>query len=718
MANVFGKTLIGLVAASFVTGPLSAQDPESTFAEGIKALRLGKREEALAKFQEVMAADPSHEQAFAIWRQTDQDMWRWLMMEQGDIEKVAKEIQSRARLRRKEMSRDEDAINAAIELATSADKDFGERSEGIAKLVAEHGEFAVPALVAKLGNSEDSKSQDLAIVALWRLGTVATLPLIEAMQSENPLVRRNVAAALSHIGDPRAVPALQAAASNDRSEEVRYVAARAVERLGGRGNAVENFLAQAERYLSGRETAVSETVWDLADGNLQPVAVPTSIFPLRVAQKFAMAAWRTEPASAAAKSVYARALLAEAAAIEAGLAAAGDSASEALQALANRPADLRVTAIALGPTVLRSALADARKSGMAPVAVECARLLGQTEDRASLASSTLVAGLQDDDKRVAYACALALVEASDGTNVPQSDAVVRVLGNAATEESLRTVLVVDGSEGVRRTAKEAFSKGRGTIVEAAAGGTQAVGSLVTFPVVDAVVINQDLPDVVPEHVIGIIRKDPRLAETKILVLANDAEAAATRFGDRINGVIAGQLTGEALIEKVNEVLADVDLGPKRKWADEIAGSASTALASLAHKGVDISGATKNLAGQLNRDDAIAIPAAKALETSGTTADLEALVAAVSGSGSVELKKAAANAAGAILNRAGNAPNGTVEKLVAAMEGADAGLRTAIAGALGRAGLVAGDQLKLMDAIRGASAAKPAAEASGEGSGDQ
>ncbi len=703
MANVFGKTLLGLVVASIAAGSLAAQDPESTFAEGVKSLRLGNREEALAKFQQVLAADPSHEQAFEIWRKTDQDMWRWLMLEQGDIQKVAQELQSRARVRRKDMSRDQAAIDSLVEIACSSDKDFGERRGAISHLTADHGEFAVPALVKKLANADDSKGQDLAIVALYGLGTSATLPLLEAMGSDNPLVRRNVAATLSHIGDARALPALLAAASNDQSEEVRYVAAKASKSMNARGgSAVDGFLAEAEKCLSGRDASVgSDVVWNLKDGALEAVDIPSALFPLRVAQKFALAGWRTDPASSAAMSAYARGLLAEAAAIDAATAAAGEGAPESLKNLANASADLRIKALALGPTVLRTALNDSRAKGLPQVAVETAHLLASVEGRADLAGSALVQGLKDDDKRVAYACALALVQASGGVDVPAVDEVVRVLGNAATEESLRTILVVDGSEVARKTAMEAFSQGRGTVVEAAAGGTQAVGSLITFPVVDAVVINQDLPDVVPEHVIGLIRKDTRLANTKIVVVATDVEAAATRFGDRINGVIKGPLTGAALTEKVNEVLADVDLGAKRAWAENVAASATTALASLSRNGADIGSATKRLAGQLNRADAVAIPAAHALATSGTSADLDALISALSGSGSIDLKKAAASAVGAVLHRAGKAPADVVAKLTAAMAGADSSLRMAIVGALGRAGLASGEQLKLMDAISAA-----------------
>ena len=62
------------------------------------------------------------------------------------------------------------------------------------------------------------------------------------------------------------------------------------------------------------------------------------------------------------------------------------------------------------------------------------------------------------------------------------------------------------------------------------------------------------------------------------------------IGFIVVGIIAGPLTGDALTEKVNEVLADVDLGAKRKWADEVASAASTALAGLSQKGIDISAA--------------------------------------------------------------------------------------------------------------------------------
>ncbi len=697
MANVFARTLLGIVAASIAAGSLAAQDPEQLFNEGVKALRLGQKDEALAKLREVLAADPSHEQAFEIWRKTDQDVWRWLTVEEGDIQKIAQELQSRARLRRKEMSRDSAQIDALITTATTA-ADYGERRKAVSALVADHGEFAVPGLVKKLADEGDSNGQNQAILALFGLGTVATLPLVEALGSENAGVRRNVAAALSHIKDPRAIPALLALAANDSSEQVRFVANSAVKGMGAVGrSAVDAYLQLAKDYLAGRATAQpSDVIFDLVDGALVPSDVPSHLFNLRVAQKMAHAAWRTDPASAPAKSAYAQTILAEAAAIDATPDAADD--------LKSRQADLRIKSLAMGPAVLRAALADSRAQGMAPVAVEAARLLGGIEDRASLASSTLVAALDDGDKRVAYAAGLAMVQAAGGGTMPAASRVVQVLANAASEETLRTILVVDSSEVARKTAMEAFSGGRGTVVEAAARGLSAVGTLFNFPNVDVVVINQDLSDVVPEHVIGLIRKDERLSNTKIVVVATDPDAAQGRFGDKINGVIKGPITGESLTAKVNEVLDGVSLDAKRQWADNTAGMASQALASLSAHGVDVSAAAASLAKQLNRGDAVSVPAAKALAESGGNGEVASLVDAITGSGSNELKIASARALGAVLQRCGGAPADVVEKLTGALGGADVALRQAIVGALGRAGLASGDQLKLMDALNGKASA--------------
>ena len=70
----------------------------------------------------------------------------------------------------------------------------------------------------------------------------------------------------------------------------------------------------------------------------------------------------------------------------------------------------------------------------------------------------------------------------------------------------------------------------------------------------------------------------------------------------------------------------------------------------------------------------------------------------------------------MLHRAGKAPADVIAKLTAAMAGADSSLRMAIVGALGRAGLASGEQLKLMDAISAAMGAPAAAPEEGKSEG--
>ena len=54
MASVFGKTILGVVAALVASGSAIAQDVNQLFQEGVQALRLNKQEEALQKFAEVL----------------------------------------------------------------------------------------------------------------------------------------------------------------------------------------------------------------------------------------------------------------------------------------------------------------------------------------------------------------------------------------------------------------------------------------------------------------------------------------------------------------------------------------------------------------------------------------------------------------------------------------------------------------------------------------
>ena len=83
MVIPFGRTLFGLIAALALSSVASAQDEE--FQEAVKLLRMGQKEEALAKLQEVLQSNPSNEAALRLYRNTDQDIWYMLVLEEGEI---------------------------------------------------------------------------------------------------------------------------------------------------------------------------------------------------------------------------------------------------------------------------------------------------------------------------------------------------------------------------------------------------------------------------------------------------------------------------------------------------------------------------------------------------------------------------------------------------------------------------------------------------------
>ncbi len=104
MVIPFGRTSLGLVATLVLPGFVLAQDLE--FLEAVRLLRRGQKEEALEKFREVRSADLTNEDALRIYRNTDQDIWYMLVLEEGEIGQIAQSLLERAKFQRRELSRD------------------------------------------------------------------------------------------------------------------------------------------------------------------------------------------------------------------------------------------------------------------------------------------------------------------------------------------------------------------------------------------------------------------------------------------------------------------------------------------------------------------------------------------------------------------------------------------------------------------------------------
>ena len=695
MASSLAKTLLASVVAAIVAGSAMAQDP---FQDGVKLLRLGKKDEALVAFQGILKSDPSNAEAMRLYSSIGQDEWYMLLSEQGEIQKIAASILERAKLERKQQSRDASAIDALVEIVCAKDGSYSDRRDAVIKLVADHGEFAVPAFVARMANADDESGQIQAIAALVQVGPRAVMPLIEALKSTSGLLRLNAAATLTHINDERSVPAMARLAQVDDQENVKAVARRFLEGRKEKGKAVTLLLAQSRAYLKSgvMPGAYSDVVWSLKNDKLEATVVPALIYAAELSKSAANDAVQVDPGSEDARSVLAQANLAEANLIETSI-AQGDATAKALEPMA---AEFKMAALATGPAILRKALEDGVKSGMPNVAVAAIDALAMVEERGELATSTtLKSALGSDDKRIRYAAAVALAKASGGVNVPDSDKVVNVLAAAVIEESVRMIQLIGAGGDFTTASKEAAAQ-RGSSVWSDANATSGMRQLLENPNVDIVVINEILDGGLPEDIIGNIKKDPRMASAKIVIVAKDTEKAQARFGETIHGVIKAPLTKETLNEAINTALAGVAAEPQNVRAESYAKSASESLLTLAAGKSNIKNALVSLAGQLNRGDSIAVPAAKALGLSGGEPQLDALLMALTGSGSVDLKVAAAGALGQILGRAKTCPKPVAEGLMAALNSdADVKVRSAAAAALGKAKVDPAEKAKLLDSMK-------------------
>jgi HEAT repeat protein len=694
MASSLAKTFLASVVAAIVAGSAMAQDP---FQDGVKLLRLGKKDEALVAFQGILKSDPSNAEAMRLYSSIGQDEWYMLLSEQGEIQKIAASILERAKLERKQQSRDASAIDALVEIVCAKDGSYSDRRDAVIKLVADHGEFAVPAFVARMANADDESGQIQAIAALVQVGPRAVMPLIEALKSTSGLLRLNAAATLTHINDERSVPAMARLAQVDDQESVKEVARRFLAGRKEKGKAVTLLLAQSRAYLKSgvMPGAYSDVVWSLKNDKLEATVVPALVYAAELSKSAANDAVQVDPGSEDARSVLAQANLAEANLIETSI-AQGDATAKALEPMA---AEFKMAALATGPAILRKALEDGVKSGMPNVAVAAIDALAMVEERGELATSTLKSALGSDDKRIRYAAAVALAKASGGVNVPDSEKVVNVLAAAVTEESVRMIQLIGAGGDFTTASKEAAAQ-RGSSVWSDANATSGMRQLLDNPNVDIVVINEILDGGLPEDIIGNIKKDPRMASTKIVIVAKDTEKAQARFGETIHGVIKAPLTKETLNEAINTALAGVAAEPQNVRAESYAKSASESLLTLAAGKSNIKNALVSLAGQLNRGDSIAVPAAKALGLSGGEPQLDALLMALSGSGSVDLKVAAAGALGQILGRAKTCPKPVAEGLMTALNSdADVKVRSAAAAALGKAKVDPAEKAKLLDSMK-------------------
>jgi HEAT repeat protein len=668
---------LGLALLVFLCLPqtpvFGAQDELQTkFNEGVELLRRGKDAEALAAFQAVLAMDPSHEQAYELWKATDHQVWLDILVKQGDFELVARRLVDLTRMGRAEKRSDAAAIQAALTQLRS--EDILTRTRAKHQLAAEHGEYAVPYMIPALGDRGDEDRRVILMHALTEMDTDVVVPLIEALNAEDAFLRRNVALTLGYIGDERAAGMLAWLAASDPDGAAQAAAAEALGTIGSRGGALGTFVRLGHDYHERNENVLaahlySDVMWDWNGTTLTSRPVPREIYNDEMAMRNYERALIVDPTSLDARAGLARSYVVEWAKLE-DMAAAGQDVA-ALQAAIDEGS----LAVQLaGYDALDRALAQSLESGDVIGAVAVARACGEVAPEPNPA---LRSALESPEASLRGEAALAMAKILTRNAAKAGNKVVGALGEAAGREIVRMGAVIDGDPARAQTVASGLA-GLGVTAQVWNRGAQALAMLRRVPGLDVVLVSTSLPDLTTFQVIDDVRSDARFEKTPILVIAaGDSGTAEELFGDKTQGIVADPADLSAVASAM-----EGELGGDRARADALSAQAAEALASLAMGGSDtgpaLEGLTRTLA---SRPDRVILPAMQALRVAGTQAQVPALTTLLAdGARSEESRIAAGRALAAILARGAQ---GDEAALTAVMDSdAPTAVRRAAALALG------------------------------------
>lgn len=637
-----------VVWAAFQTPALAARpdDLSDAFDQVVEMLQRGRRDEALTAMRKLLAMSPDQKAAYELWSSRQYEQWRDLLVEGGDFELGAKRLIMLATAERAVRRNDPAAIGALVEKATTSE-DTVERLKAVRQLSGDHGEYAVPNLLALVAEGGTDDRTLRAMHTLRQMGSGIVVPLLAALDSDNPILRRNVLFVLGGVGnDPRTLGALHHAAAHDPDPTVQQAAKEALGQSRAGGDAVSNFLAAGDAYYNKRDTVVSDNdaqdaVWAWTDGRLQPKPIPRALYTSEMSKRQYFAALGDAPNSTEALAGLARAYvdlrekldLLEKAGVDAGEWKA--TTNEALQAVN-----------VAGVDALDLALQQAVRDADAMTGAGLAQVLGPL---AKVPTPGLQQGLRSPDGAIRSESAVALASVAARTGVPASPEVVAVLGESAGREAVKVVFVVDG-DATRSAATAAALEKFGAHVTRWDRGLKALPMLRRAPGVDLIVVADQLPDVTTAQVIDEVRGDDRTAKTPILVLTADAANTQSTYQDKIQGTTSGPEDTQAA-----QAILAAEMTGDRKRAADLAARSCQALATLALRGNDLSAALGGLTTAAGRTDVVALPALRALAECGGPGQAGTLAAILADEArSEEARIAAGQALSGVLGRHGNA----------------------------------------------------------------
>ena len=691
------RCLVTAVAVGAACPAIQAQDE---FQQAMEQYLIGtpeSRQDALEKFAQILADDPSHEDAYRMYAGVGRELFALMLQEGGEDAATALRFYEIARAGRKAKTDDESAIGELVDDVLGGN--YVERRDALYALSANHGEYGAAPFISYLSDDNEDRRVN-AIFGLISMGGDAVLPLCAALASDNPRTVWNACGCLGAIGDARAVPYLKHVFdTNSDSVEgtnatVRDAADDALMKITGQAavalaSSTDLHVAAARQYFMGNDSVVTpfdtkDAVWHLEGDGLVATKVPPVLHSLELGKQNCNAAIHDARAQAMLLACLAaeKAILTHAEAMGEDPSAGGDLVAE-LQS------EIDVYLGAGGPERLEDALREALAAGRAEAAV----MLISSLEASDSSGAALREALGNQDKRVRYAAAFALAGAGE------ADAdVVRVLVSALGEDAVRTVLVVDDVENTRNELVDIL-RANFAVVHAPSGALGFARAR-TAPAKDVIIVRAGMADV--EVSAFVHDSDFRTSASPMLLIASADRADEVRTNYEGKGNVRDFLTppydAAAVTQAVNDALPELNA----ERADAL-GAAARAAQILAHlPSSDLGTAEQGLVAALSRsEDDVVGPVLRAvgrLGPSSAAADVAAIFA--DDSRSAEIRLAAAGALGGIFGKMSANPGDDVLSPVVAVatsRDADSALRVAASQALGKASFL--DEVQRAELLR-------------------
>ncbi len=539
------RALLALLVLGSAAAPLRAQAVEQKFRTGADLYFRGKVDEALKVFQEVLAENPSNEQALQLYGQAGKEVFALMLVKGGEFETTAKRFLELATIARKEKTDDAATISALVEKAMSGS--YVDRRDAVYELSANHGEYGAAPFVAFLGDESNEKRVN-AVYCLTQLSGDAVLPLLAALNSDDARVLRNASACLGAIGDARALAGVKRVLEASKNAVSRAAAEDALRKIGGAASlpsSTDLHVDAAKRQFRNDQSVTKpfdtkDAVWTWDGKAAVATKVPAVLRHLRLAEQHCLEALENPMATAI--------LLASYAAEKATLAAAKAMGAEGEAPEADASLDVKLASG--GAAGLSAALTFALENDAPGAAVEILKSL----EAAGAATDAMRAALGSGYKAVRYQAAFALSMTGDS-----SAEVVGALGEALGEDALRTVLVADDKSESRNSMSAAL-RAAGYSVITADSGALGFARARTVPPKDVVVVRAGMADVTLDQF--IYDSDFRTSAAAMVVVADAASLEGLKAmyegKGKVKALLSDPVAADAICEAVKAALPDLN----------------------------------------------------------------------------------------------------------------------------------------------------------------